>query len=306
MENSHTNFKAGFVALIGRPNVGKSSVINALIGEKVAAVSSKPQTTRNAIRCIFTTENQQIVFVDTPGIHKPQHALGDFMIQEASDALSQVDVVCYMVEAGDRSLSDKDKMILETLAEQKLPIILVINKTDTLSGPEQYKKAETLYTKYFSPAAVVPVSAVKKNNLELLADTVGKFLPEQPCIYPEDMIMDSTERFLAAEIIREKIFCHTEEEVPHGVAVVIDEFKTPEEFPELKTAVIRATVVVDRPGQKGIIIGKSGSMLKKIGSEARKDLEEKFGYPIFLQIWVKVKPGWKKSEQELRRLGYSF
>ena len=306
MENSHTNFKAGFVALIGRPNVGKSSVINALIGEKVAAVSSKPQTTRNAIRCIFTTENQQIVFVDTPGIHKPQHALGDFMIQEASDALSQVDVVCYMVEAGDRSLSDKDKMILETLAEQKLPIILVINKTDTLSGPEQYKKAETLYTKYFSPAAVVPVSAVKKNNLELLADTVGKFLPEQPCIYPEDMIMDSTERFLAAEIIREKIFCHTEEEVPHGVAVVIDEFKTPEEFPELKTAVIRATVVVDRPGQKGIIIGKSGLMLKKIGSEARKDLEEKFGYPIFLQIWVKVKPGWKKSEQELRRLGYSF
>ena len=306
MENSHTNFKAGFVALIGRPNVGKSSVINALIGEKVAAVSSKPQTTRNAIRCIFTTENQQIVFVDTPGIHKPQHALGDFMIQEASDALSQVDVVCYMVEAGDRSLSDKDKMILETLAEQKLPIILVINKTDTLSGPEQYKKAETLYTKYFSPAAVVPVSAVKKNNLELLADTVGKFWPEQPCIYPEDMIMDSTERFLAAEIIREKIFCHTEEEVPHGVAVVIDEFKTPEEFPELKTAVIRATVVVDRPGQKGILMGKSGSLLKKIGSEARKDLEEKFGYPIFLQIWVKVKPGWKKSEQELRRLGYSF
>lgn len=306
MENNSTKFKAGFVALIGRPNVGKSSLVNALIGEKVAAVSPKPQTTRNAIRCIFTSKKRQIIFVDTPGIHKPQHALGEYMIQEASDVLSQVDAICYLVEAGDRSVGDKDKMILETLTEQRLPVILIINKVDTLSDKDQYKKAEALYRKYISPVAVVAISALKKINLELLAETVGEYLPEQPCIYPEDMIMDSTERFLAAEIIREKIFCNTDEEVPHGVAVVIDEFKTPDEFPELKTAVIRATVVVDRPGQKGIIIGKAGSMLKKIGSEARKDLEEKFGYPIFLQIWVKVKPGWKKSEEELRRLGYSF
>lgn len=299
-------FRSGYVALLGRPNVGKSSIINALLGEKVAAVSPKPQTTRNAVRCIYTTEREQIVFVDTPGIHKPKHALGDFMMQEATDALGQVDAVCFVVEAGDRSIGEKEEMILEVLSQLNLPVVLAVNKIDSLSDPALFTKTSDLYIERLKPAAIVPVSALNGTNLKKLADEISLILPEQPAIYPEDMLMDSTERFLAAEVIREKIFMMTEEEVPHSVAVVVDEFKTPDEFPDLKTAQIRATIIVDRDGQKGIIIGKGGAKMKAIGSAARKDLEKKFGYPVFLQLWVKVKPGWRKSPEELRRLGYSF
>ena len=231
---SSEHYKSGFVALLGRPNVGKSSIINALLGEKVAAVSPKPQTTRNAVRCIYTTDNEQIIFVDTPGIHTPKHALGDFMMKEAEEALMQVDAICYVVEAQDRAVSEKDRVILAALAGVRLPIVLAVNKTDKLGNAADYMKSE----------------------------------------------------------------------VPHGVAVVIDEFKSPDEYPELKVCTIRATIVVDRPGQKGIIIGKNGAMLKQIGSEARAELEEKFGYKVFLQLWVKVRPGWRKSPEELRRLGY--
>ena len=304
--NENNGFRSGYVALLGRPNVGKSSIINALLKEKVAAVSPKPQTTRNAVRCIYTTKNEQIVFVDTPGIHKPQHALGDFMMQEASDALAEVDAVCFVVDAGDRSIGDKEQMIIDTLSGMNVPVVLAVNKVDKLSDPENYLKAAKLYEEKIKLAAIVPVSAKTGQNLDLLAQKISMLLPEQPAIYPEDMLMDSTERFLAAEVIREKIFLFTEEEVPHGVAVVVEEFKSPEEYPELKVCDIRATIIVERPGQKGIIIGKSGSKLKIIGSAARKDLEEKFGYPVYLQLWVKVKPGWRKSPEELRRLGYSF
>jgi GTP-binding protein Era len=304
--NENNGFRSGYVALLGRPNVGKSSIINALLKEKVAAVSPKPQTTRNAVRCIYTTKNEQIVFVDTPGIHKPQHALGDFMMQEASDALAEVDAVCFVVDAGDRSIGDKEQMIIDTLSGMNVPVVLAVNKVDKLSDPENYLKAAKLYEEKIKLAAIVPVSAKTGQNLDLLAQKISMLLPEQPAIYPEDMLMDSTERFLAAEVIREKIFLFTEEEVPHGVAVVVEEFKSPEEYPELKVCEIRATIIVERPGQKGIIIGKSGSKLKIIGSAARKDLEEKFGYPVYLQLWVKVKPGWRKSPEELRRLGYSF
>ena len=304
--NENNGFRSGYVALLGRPNVGKSSIINALLKEKVAAVSPKPQTTRNAVRCIYTTKNEQIVFVDTPGIHKPQHALGDFMMQEASDALAEVDAVCFVVDAGDRSIGDKEQMIIDTLSGMHVPVVLAVNKVDKLSDPENYLKAAKLYEEKIKLAAIVPVSAKTGENLDLLAQKISVLLPEQPAIYPEDMLMDSTERFLAAEVIREKIFLFTEEEVPHGVAVVVEEFKSPEEYPELKVCEIRATIIVERPGQKGIIIGKSGSKLKIIGSAARKDLEEKFGYPVYLQLWVKVKPGWRKSPEELRRLGYSF
>ena len=299
-------FKSGYVALLGRPNVGKSSIINALLKEKVTAVSPKPQTTRNAVRCIYSAEDKQIVFVDTPGIHKPKHALGDFMMQEATDALAQVDAVCFVVEAGDRSIGEKEQIIIEALKGLKLPIIMAVNKVDRLSDIEHHTKTSELYKKELNISAVVPISASKSINLELLADTISKYLPKQPPLYPEDMLMDSTERFLAAEVIREKVFRYTDEEVPHGTAVIIDEFKSPDEYPDMKIGEIRATIIVDRPGQKGIIIGKNGSKLKEIGSAARKDLETKFGYPIFLQLWVKVKPGWRKSPEELRRLGYSF
>ena len=301
----HEN-RCGFVALLGRPNVGKSSIINTLLKEKVAAVSSKPQTTRNAIRCILTTEKEQIIFVDTPGIHKPKHVLGDFMVKEAAKTLSQVDVICFVVEAGDRTIGEKEEIILEFLSNSTVPIVLAVNKIDKFSDQEVFWKTVEMYETRISPAAVVPLSAKKSVNMDVLIETLSGMLPMQPPIYPADMLMDTTERFLAAEVIREKILNFTDQEVPHGTAVVVEEFKSPEEYPELKTCEIRATIVVDREGQKAIIIGRSGAKLKTIGMAARKELEEKFGYPIYLQLWVKVKPGWRKSQEELRRLGYSF
>lgn len=305
-DKERRQFRSGFVALIGRPNVGKSSIINALIKEHVAAVSPKPQTTRNAVRCILSGENEQIVFVDTPGIHKPRHELGKFMLKEVTDALSQVDVICFMIEAGDRSVGGKEKIILSALAEAGVPVVLAVNKIDKYPTDDYYKGAAAVYLDALPLAAVVPVSAKTGMNLDTLVEKLAEWLPERPPIYPEDMLMDSTERFLAAEVIREKIFLSTEEEVPHGVAVVVEEFKSPDEYPELKVCEIRADIIVERPGQKGIIIGKNGAKLKEIGAAARKDLEEKFGFPIYLQLWVKIKPGWKKSQDELRRLGYSF
>ena len=298
------NYRAGYVALLGRPNVGKSSIINALIKEKVVAVSSKAQTTRNAVRCIYTSENEQIVFVDTPGIHTPKHALGDFMLQEATEALSQVDIICFVIEASDRSIGKKEEMILSVLEEINTPVIIIVNKIDIYEDSEMYKKAVEPYLDRIKPLTIIPVSALKMTNLDNMSKEIASYLPIQPKIYPEEMIMDSTERFLASEIIREKIFNYTEEEVPHGVAVLIDEYKTPEEFPELKTSRIMATIIVEKQGQKGIIIGKAGSKLKQIGTSARKELEKATGGPVFLQLWVKVKPGWKKSQEELRRLGY--
>ncbi|MEG1502229.1 MAG: GTPase Era [Synergistaceae bacterium] len=298
------NYRAGYVALLGRPNVGKSSIINALIKEKVVAVSSKAQTTRSAVRCIYTSENEQIVFVDTPGIHTPKHALGDFMLQEATEALSQVDIICFVIEASDRSIGKKEEMILSVLEEINTPVIIIVNKIDIYEDSEMYKKAVEPYLDRIKPLTIIPVSALKMTNLDNMSKEIASYLPIQPKIYPEEMIMDSTERFLASEIIREKIFNYTEEEVPHGVAVLIDEYKTPEEFPELKTSRIMATIIVEKQGQKGIIIGKAGSKLKQIGTSARKELEKATGGPVFLQLWVKVKPGWKKSQEELRRLGY--
>ncbi len=296
----------GFVALLGRPNVGKSSLINALLREKVAAVSPKAQTTRNAVRCILTDDTKQIIFVDTPGMHIPKHALGEFMLHEITESLMCVDAVCFVVEAGDRTIGSKEKMIADMLAQMNIPIVMALNKTDLLDKTELYKKTAEIYEKALKPSAIIPVSAATGDNLTLLADEIAKVLPVQEPVYPPDMLMDSTEKFLAAEVIREKVFRLTDEEVPHSVAVVIDEYKTPDEFPKLKTARISATIIVDRAGQKGIIIGRQGSKLKEIGSAARKELEERTGCPVFLQLWVKVKPNWRKSEDELRRLGYSF
>lgn len=297
-------FRSGYVALLGRPNVGKSSIINTLLHEKVAAVSPKPQTTRSAVRCIYTSDEVQIVFVDTPGIHKPKTTLGSFMMREATGALEQVDAVCFVVEASDRVASEKDNMTIEALRLVNVPVVLAVNKIDCLAQREHYEKAAAVYRDLIAPVAVVPISARTDDNLDTLVVEISKLLPEQPAIYPKDMLMDSTEKFLAAEMIREKIILNTDEEVPHSVSVIVDEFKSPEEYPSLRNAVIRATIIVDRPGQKGIVIGKNGSMLKKIGSEARAEMEGKFGYKIFLQLWVKVKPGWRKSQEELRRLGY--
>lgn len=305
-KNQEIEYRCGFVALLGRPNVGKSSIINTLLKEKVAAVSSKPQTTRNAIRCILTTEKEQIIFVDTPGIHKPKNILGDFMVNEAAKALSQVDLICFVAEAGDRRIGEQEELIIEILSKCSVPVVLAVNKVDKLPDPELFWKTAEMYEERIMPAAVVPISAKKGTNVDVFIDTLSGMLPVQPPIYPADMLMDTTERFLAAEVIREKILNFTDQEVPHGTAVIVEEFRNPEEYPELKTCEIRATIIVDREGQKGIIIGRGGTKLKAIGMAARKDLEEKFGYPIYLQLWVKVKPGWRKSQEELKRLGYSF
>ena len=299
-------FKFGFVVLLGRPNVGKSSLINALLREKVAAVSDKPQTTRNAVRCIHSTETAQIVFVDTPGVHTPRHALGNYMMHEVEEALQEVNAVCFVVEAGRNRLDPQEEQIISILETSDLPVVLVINKIDALRNKEALWKTVELYQERLHPVAVVPVSAKDGTNLDVLLEELAKILPQGEPLYPDEVLMDSTERFLAAEIIREKIFALTEQEVPHSVAVVVEDFKNPEEYPELKTAQIRATIVVEKAGQKGILIGAKGERLKEIGSAARLEMEERFGYPIFLELWVKVKPGWRKSPDELRRLGYAF
>lgn len=298
-------FKTGFVALIGMPNVGKSSIINAMLEEKAVAVTHKPQTTRDAIRCIYTSEKEQIIFVDTPGVHSPEHSLGKYMLQKALDTLNQVDLICFVVDALSSKINAKEEMIIETLSSVKVPVILVVNKIDKLKNIDLCARVSKLYSDRLYFKDIVPISALKNDNLDKLIEKINAYLPAQPCIYDKEMLMDTTERFLAAEIIREKILVYTEDEVPHSVAVLIEEFKNPVEYPELKVAKIRATIIVDRAGQKGIIIGKKGSKLKEIGSAARIDLVKKFGYPIYLELWVKVKPGWKKSVDELRRLGYS-
>ena len=296
-------FRSGYATLVGRPNVGKSSLINALLHEKVAAVSNKPQTTRNAVRCILTTNDAQIVFVDTPGLHKPRHKLGEFMMQEAAEAMNAVDVICFVVEAG-RDLDDAGAEIADMLDSFPVPKILVVNKVDKLRDKEDFWRHLAPLQERVKPQAVVPVSALNGTNLDILREEIVRLLPEGELIYPEDVLMDTTERFLAEEIIREKIFEATEQEVPHSVAVVVEEFKSPEEYPELRTAEIRADILVERPGQKGILIGDKGVKLKEIGSAARAEMEARFGYPIFLQLWVKVKKEWRKSAQEIERAGY--
>ncbi|GHV31169.1 GTPase Era [Synergistales bacterium] len=304
-ETSAGIFRSGFAAFIGRPNVGKSSLINSLLREKTAAVSRKPQTTRNAVRCILTTDSCQIVIVDTPGAHNPRHALGEFMMSELGDALSSVDVICLITEAG-REMDNTERSVIELVNASPLPKILVVNKIDLCGQDkeERFWRCLAPIQEMLKPSAVVPVSAKSGVNLDILRDSIAGFLPEGELIYPEDVLMDTTERFLAEEIIREKIFEATEQEVPHSVAVAVEEFKTPDEYPELRRAEIRADIIVERLGQKGILIGEGGAKLKEIGSAARAEMEARFGYPMVLRLWVKVKPGWRKSSKEIARVGY--
>ncbi|MDR3076225.1 MAG: GTPase Era [Synergistaceae bacterium] len=295
--------RAGFVALVGAPNVGKSSIVNALLAEHVAAVSSKPQTTRNAVRCVLTAGECQLVIVDTPGAHKPKFALGEFMTREIESAFESADVVCLVLEAG-RPLDENCEMICERVGHAKAPVVLAANKIDKLRGGEDFWRWLEPVQERIKPAAVVPVSALEGTNLDVLRDELAKRVPEGGAIYPEDVLMDTTERFLAEEIIREQIFKSTEQEVPHSVAVTVEEFKSPDEYPELKRAEIRADIIVERPGQKGILIGEGGSKMKSIKSGARAEMERRFGYPISLSLWVKVKPQWRKSAEGIQRAGY--
>lgn len=297
------SFRSGFVAVVGRPNVGKSTLLNHLIGEKVAIVSDKPQTTRNKIRCVLTRPEAQIIFLDTPGIHKPRHKLGEYMVDVAWRTLGEVDVVIFLVDAS-VDAGPGDRLIASRLQQVKTPVVLVLNKLDRFRGDsssERFRAAAAAYSALGEFAAVVPVSALEGKNLDELLRTVIGLLPPGPKYYPDDWITDHPEQFIIAELIREKILHETWDEVPHSVAVVVDEMG-----PRGDTGLVdvRATIYVEKDSQKGIIIGRGGAMLKRVGELARRDIEALLGSRVFLDLWVKVRKDWRERESILRGMGY--
>ncbi len=294
--------KVGFVALVGRPNVGKSTLMNALLGRKVAIVSPKPQTTRTQIRGILTRPEGQIIFVDTPGIHKPKHLLGEEMVKVAVDALKEVDLILYLVEALDEELSQEDEIIISILKKVDTPKFLLVNKVDLLKYKEGFWKAVELYQDKIYFREVIPISAVKGTNLDVLLEKIFENLPEGELLYPDDMITDQPLRFLISEIIREKLFHELHQEIPYSTAVVVEEMQERE---GKNLVYIRATIYVERASHRKIVIGKGGSMLKKIGRMAREEIEHVLGKKVFLELWVKVREDWRRSETDVKRLGFS-
>lgn len=296
MENQE--FHSGFVAIIGRPNVGKSTFLNRVIGEKITIMSDKAQTTRNKIQGIYTRKDAQIVFIDTPGIHKPHSQLGDFMVQSALSTLNEVDAVLFMVNATQKR-GKGDDFIIERLKKVRKPIYLVINKIDKIH-PDKLLDIIAEYKDTLDYKEVYPISALQGNNVPELIDNLVADLPEGPQYYPDDQITDHPERFIAGELIREKVLQLTREEVPHSVAVVVDRIKRETD----EKVLVQATIIVERPSQKGIIIGKGGKMLKEIGIRARKDIELMLGDKVYLELWVKVQPNWKDRKADLAAFGY--
>ena len=291
-------FKSGFITIIGRPNVGKSTLLNNIMGEKLSIVSCRPQTTRNSIQTILTEDDFQLVFVDTPGIHKPKHKLGDYMVKTAEDSIKDVDLVLFLTTP-ELDPGKGDLYILEELKKCNAPVFLVLNKID--ENPE-HKVAETLknYSAAFDFAEVIPISALKKKNVEELIDLMVKYMPEGPKYYPDDMITDKQEKFIVSEIIREKALRLLSKEVPHGIAVEIDSMKKDSKG----IYNIEATLLCEKDSHKGIIIGKNGAMLKKISTYARKDIEKFLDTRVYLKVWVKVKKEWRDSDRLLKELGY--
>ncbi|MCO7134261.1 GTPase Era [Ligilactobacillus salivarius] len=292
------NFHSGFVAILGRPNVGKSTFLNRVVGQKIAIMSDKAQTTRNKIQGIYTEDNAQIVFIDTPGIHKPHSRLGDFMVESALSTLNEVDAVLFMVNATQKR-GRGDDFIIERLKNVKKPIYLVINKIDQIH-PDKLLQIMDDYRNTLDYAEVFPISALEGNNCPELIESLVNTLPEGPQYYPTDQITDHPERFIAGELIREKVLELTREEVPHSVAVVVDRIHREDD----EKVLVQATIVVERNSQKGIIIGKGGKMLKQIGVKARKDIELMLGDKVYLELWVKVQPNWKDRQVDLQALGY--
>lgn len=296
---SNPSYKSGFVTLIGRPNVGKSTLMNHLIGQKIAITSNKPQTTRNRIQTVYTSEEGQIVFVDTPGIHKAKNKLGEYMVNVAERTLGEVDVILWLVEpttyigAGERHIADQ-------LRKVKTPVILVINKIDKVKK-EEILESIAAYKEVCDFAEIIPVSALKGDNQEDLIKTIMKYLPYGPMFYDEETVTDQPERQIIAELIREKALRCLAEEVPHGVAVAIDQMKKRQ---GKKLVDIDATIICERDSHKGIIIGKHGAMLKKIGSQARPEIEEMLGMKVNLTLWVKVKKDWRDSDFLIKNFGY--
>lgn len=293
-----TEHKSGFVALIGRPNVGKSTLLNRIVGQKVAIMSDKAQTTRNKIQGIYTTKDAQIVFIDTPGIHKPHSKLGDYMVESAYSALHEVDAICFLISA-DQKRGRGDDFIMERLKKVDTPVYLVVNKIDKVHPDELLPLIED-YTSQMDFKEVIPISAQQGNNVDRLLEVLTDQLPEGPQYYPEDQITDHPEYFVVSELIREKVLEFTREEVPHSVAVVTEKMSRNDN----DKVHIQAAIIVERKSQKGIIIGKGGSMLKKIGSHARRDIERLLGDKVYLEIWVKVQPNWRDKQIYLQDYGY--
>ena len=291
-------YKSGFAALIGRPNVGKSTLMNCLIGQKIAITSSKPQTTRNRIQTVYTSEEGQIVFVDTPGIHKAKNRLGDYMVNVAEKSLKDVDVILWLVEPTNY-IGAGERHIIEQLKKVNTTVILVINKIDTVKKEELLGFIDT-YRKEMDFDEIVPVSALKDDNTEELIKCIMKYLPYGPAFYDEDTITDQPQRQIVAELIREKALRSLDEEIPHGIAVTIEQMKW-----RGKIVDIEATIICERESHKGIIIGKQGSMLKKIGSNARRDIEDLLESKVNLQLWVKVKKDWRDSDFLIKNFGYN-
>lgn len=290
--------KTGFITLIGRPNAGKSTLLNNILEQKIAIMSNKPQTTRNIINGIYTDENSQIVFIDTPGIHKPKHKLGDYMMKLANGALSESEII-YLIISADEKFGSGDQRIINIVKKLNVPTFLILNKIDLIKKDDIFKIID-FYKKLYDFKEIIPISALKSINVDKLINLTKKYLPESVKMYPDDIITDSPEYFLISEFIREKVLLLTSEEIPHSVSVVIDKIEKEDNYKKH----IMATIVVERKSQKGIIIGKQGNLIKKIGKLARKDIEELLQEKIFLELWVKVIKEWRNSSYNIRELGY--
>ena len=295
-----SEFKSGFVAIIGRSNVGKSTLMNTLIGEKIAITSDKPQTTRNRIQCVLTREDYQIVFVDTPGIHKPKNKLGEYMVRAAENSLSDMELVLFVVDAAD-GIGQGDRMIAERLKETSVPVILVANKMDIADKEKAQEQIEG-FKKAGEFDDVIEVSATLGTNMQELEQKLVNYLPEGPKYYPDDMITDQPERVILSEIIREKTLNLLKEEVPHGIGVEIEKIEDRE---DKDLTEVMASIICEKASHKGIVIGKGGKMLKEIGSQARVDLERFLGIQVYLEIFVKVKNDWRNDVNTMRNLGYN-
>lgn len=293
----HEEKKSGFVAVIGRPNVGKSTLSNRIIGQKIAITSNKPQTTRDRIRTVYTSDKGQIVFLDTPGIHKAKNRLGEYMMKVAKRSISEVDLILWLVEAEDK-IGPGDKRIAQELSSVNIPVILVINKTDTKRKDELFAIIDR-FKDLFDFAEIVPVSALKGDNVDVLIDQIFKYLPEGVPFYDEDTVTDQPVRQIVAELIREKALGCLSDEIPHGIAVTIETMEYKENIVN-----IDATIICEKESHKGIIIGKGGGMLKKIGSAARYEIERLVERKVNLKLWIKVRKYWRTSDMMLKNFGY--
>ncbi|MGB3259466.1 GTPase Era [Paenisporosarcina sp.] len=299
MLETNKGYKSGFISIIGRPNAGKSTFLNRVIGQKIAIMSDKPQTTRNKVQGVLTTNTEQLIFIDTPGINEPRHKLGDFMLKVAKNTLREVDAILLMVDSTDR-IGKQDRYILDMLKGNETPVFLVMNKID-LIHPDKLLSVTESFRNEFDFADVLPISALEGINIDGLLKVLTEHLPEGPQYYPADQVTDHPERFIISELIREKVLHLTHEEIPHSIAVVIEKIKRDEDSDKIR---VTATIMVERDSQKGIVIGKKGALLKEVGMRARKDIEMLLGSKVFLELWVKVQKDWRNKQVHLRDFGF--